>query len=92
MKEHVIWIICLGMLLAESSLLAQEATDSTQEEIVRAKIGIKVSSDNIERRAKASERIKPGDRLRIYMSMEFEPADIYVIYNNNQENAIENSM
>ncbi len=75
MKIKVVCIVCLCVLLLGSVILADEP-----QKIVRAKIGIRIRSGDEVRRATASERVKAGDRLRIYIIPEPDPAYIYVMH------------
>jgi len=75
MNMKVLCIICLCIFLLGSVILADEP-----QKIVRAKIGIRIRSGDEVRRATVRERVKVGDRLRVYVIPEPDPAYIYVIH------------
>jgi hypothetical protein len=76
MKIKILCIICFCFFLPGNIGLAEET-----QEIVRAKVGIKLFSEGEERRAKALERrIRTGDRIQIYVMPEPDPAYIYVVH------------
>lgn len=86
MKGTCLIFICATMFFLVG--LTQTSTEAAQEqeEIVRAKIGIQITSDQVTRRAKKRDRIKPDDALRIYISPDpdFDRASIYVMYDNQE--------
>ena len=84
MKGIYLIFICVTMFFLVG--LTQTSTEAAQEqeEIVRAKIGIRITSDQVTRRAKKRDRIKAGDALQIYISPEFDSASIYVMYDNQE--------
>lgn len=77
LKVKVVCIICLCIVLLGSTVSADEAQD-----VVRAKIGIKLLSGDEIRRAKAREQVTIWERLWVYVVPEPNPAYIYVVYNN----------
>lgn len=68
-------IICISLIYILSSYFPAFSEDN----IVRAKIGIQVRSDKKYSMAKSRDRLKPGDLLRIYVHPE-KASYIYVIY------------
>jgi hypothetical protein len=54
------------------------------DDIIRAKIGIQIKSQDKTSMAKSRERLKSGDLLRIYVHPE-NPAYIYVVYSDKNE-------
>lgn len=89
MKKYILCALTLFLLLLPLGfdLSAQEPAGaiSDSDGIARAKIGIRIASNDIIRRAKAEDRVKAGDELRIYIQPEFEDAMIYVLYHNRQQ-------
>ncbi len=77
LKVKVVCIICLCIVLLGNTVSADEAQD-----VVRAKIGIKLLSGDEIRRAKAREQVTIWERLWVYVVPEPNPAYIYVVYNN----------
>lgn len=75
MKTKILGLVCLCFFFSGSFVSADDVSD-----LVRAKIGIQIRSGNESRRAKASERIMVGIRLRIYIQPESADAYIYVIH------------
>ncbi|MCP3873796.1 MAG: DUF4384 domain-containing protein [Desulfobacteraceae bacterium] len=67
----------------------------SSENIVRAKIGILVDSNNSVKMARASDRLRSGDLVRIYVHTE-KASYIYVIYSDKKEvtllNVVEQKM
>ncbi len=59
-------------------------TALSQENMIRAKIGIQVNSNNAVKMARAKDRLKTGDMLRIYVHPE-KPGFIYVIYSDKKQ-------
>ncbi len=56
----------------------------SKENLIRAKIGIQINSNNTERMARSSDRLKSGDLVRIFVHTE-KPSYIYVIYSDKKE-------
>ncbi len=56
----------------------------SQENMIRAKIGIQVTSNNAVKMARANDRLRTGDMLRIYVHPE-KPGFIYVIYSDKKQ-------
>lgn len=76
MRIRVIGIICLCIFFLGSVAISADE----DQKIVRAKIGIQIRSGDEVSRAAAHERVKVGDRLRIYVIPEPDPAYIYVMH------------
>ncbi|MCP4402621.1 MAG: hypothetical protein GY801_35615 [bacterium] len=89
MKKYVLCLcmICLLPFQFSVDISAQESTGriDDSEDIVHAKVGIRITSNAFARRAKAEDRIKAGDKLRIYIHPGFDDAMVYVIYSNRQQ-------
>ena len=67
--------LCMGMFFSTADISPAVAG----ENIVRAKLGIAIQSADRQWRARASERLAAGDRLRIYVYPE-EDSYIYVVH------------
>ena len=77
MAKLMRWIsvMCFGAAL----LLAGAVPSDAQPKIVRAKIGILVISGDQSARAKGKDRLKAGDKLRVYVQPE-ESSWVYVVH------------
>jgi len=75
------WVIFFVVLAASSLTLALE-----KENLVRAKIGIEIVSNDTTRAAKTKDRIIAGAKLRIYVLPE-KDSYVYII-NSDQSNAV----
>jgi hypothetical protein len=77
MKKSIemIAIACIGIAF----LLAGSLPVFAQEKIVRAKIGILIKAGDQKMRAKANDRLKVGDFVRIYVQPE-ESFYVYVVH------------
>jgi len=75
-----VFIKMLGVVFASAALIAAVALPGlAQEKIVRAKIGILVKSGDQVLKAKAKDRLKAGDLLRIYVHPEVS-SYVYVVH------------
>jgi hypothetical protein len=75
MKVKMLSLVCLGVFLLGSVAVS---TGETQD-IVRAKIGIRIQAGDQERWAKTRERARVGERFRLYVLPESD-GYIYVLY------------
>ena len=90
MKKHSLLaiLLCVCLLSPGIDIFAQkteERSSSGSDDIARAKIGIRIRSNESIRRAKSADRVKPGDELRIYIQPELKNAMIYVLYHDRQQ-------
>lgn len=69
--------ICGGFLCL--ALLFSITGSGMAQQIVSAKIGVQVISGDVVKRAKSSDRLKKGDKLRIFIEPEVD-AYVYVIH------------
>lgn len=71
--------IVLFLVLVIGLSICMGSTVPAEENAVRAKIGIQVSSSGSIDKAKSRERLRPGDLLRIYVSPA-EDSYVYVVH------------
>ncbi len=78
MKQLTMLMIVCCLVCAGQSGFAEE-----EKELLKARIGVKLCpADEACRRAKSLEQnLQAGDRIQIYLYPHFEPAYIYVLYN-----------
>lgn len=77
MAKLVKWVsvVCFGAVLLAAGFVPCDA----QAQAVRAKLGVLIKSGDQETRARGKDRLKAGDRLRIYVVPE-ERSWIYVVH------------
>ncbi len=80
MRKRVIVWMCVCMVLTGTVAVAEESQD-----LVRAKIGIQIRTEEGSRLAKSFERLHAGDQLAIYVQPEPEPASIYVLHSSEKQ-------
>ncbi len=68
-----------GLFLCAVFIAAGSMPADSQDDLVRAKIGIMIKSKDRVIRAKKKERIRAGDQIRIYALPE-KPAYVYIIH------------
>lgn len=82
--------ICLAFIYSNlASAMAQ--ANMNRENMVRAKIGIQISSGDKNMMAKSRDRLKSGDLVRIFIHPE-KAAYIYVIYSDQKQAVLLNSI
>ena len=77
MVKHVRWVsvLCFGVAFLAAGFVPGDARSS----VVRAKVGILVKSGDQTTRARGKDRLKAGDKLRVYVYSE-ENAWVYVVH------------
>ena len=85
MKKKIVYCICFCLFFSGSIVSATDDPVNDDLDIVRAKIGIQIHLEDESRRAKVSERVMAGTRLRIYVQPESVDAYIHVIHTDQEK-------
>ncbi len=78
--KNIFIITCISILWSFSG----QSSAISSDEMIRAKIGIRINSDSKNAMAKSRDRLKPGDLFRIYVNPE-NASFIYVVYSDKKE-------
>jgi len=78
--KNLSMVTCISFIYILSSF----STAFSEDNIVRAKIGIQIRSEGRYSMAKSRDRLKPGDLLRIYVHPE-KASCIYIIYSDKKK-------